>query len=124
MAANIHRGMSLLRFAWGLLNHSIGRLIHDNGSVMSGPSALANTLSLEWVFTTLAIAMLAPQRSQASRLVRRWVSSLQRQRRYRRYPLQAAAGLQNQLGRPIASFHMSADAHEPTDIKGAVRETD
>jgi len=63
MAANIHRGMSLLRFAWGLLNHSIGRLIHDNGSVMSGPSALANTLSLEWVFSTLAIAMLARQRS-------------------------------------------------------------
>src|SRR5262249_15492828 len=121
MAANIHRGMSLLRFAWGLLNHSIGRLIHDNGSVMSAPSALANTLR---VFSTLAVAMLALQRSQASRLVRRWVSSLHRQRRYRRYPLQAAAGLQNQLGRPIASFHMSADAHEPTDIKDAVRETD
>jgi hypothetical protein len=33
--------MSLLRFAWDSLNHPVGRLIHDNGSVMSSASTAA-----------------------------------------------------------------------------------
>jgi hypothetical protein len=34
--------MSLLHFAWDSLNHLIGRLIHDNGGVMSGASVVAS----------------------------------------------------------------------------------